>query len=71
MAAARLAVLLPGMFAATSSCRGCSPPAHKKALGEDHRWTKDSARVSAEALAALGRTDEAAKLSARFGIKTE
>jgi tetratricopeptide (TPR) repeat protein len=45
--------------------------AHKKALGEDHRWTKDSARVAADALDALGRADEAAELYARFSIKTD
>jgi tetratricopeptide (TPR) repeat protein len=45
--------------------------AHKKILGEDHPWTKDSARVTADALAVLGRADEAAELYARFGIKTE
>ena len=43
--------------------------AHKKALGEDHPWTKNSAGITADALAALGRADEAAALRARFGIK--
>ena len=45
--------------------------AHKKALGEDHRWTKDAARVTADALDALGRADEATALRARFSIKTD
>jgi hypothetical protein len=27
----------------------------KKTVGENHRWTKDSAGVAADALAALGR----------------
>ena len=44
--------------------------AHKKALGEDHGWTKDAARVTADANAALGRAEEAAALRARFSIKT-
>jgi hypothetical protein len=34
--------------------------AHEKVLGRNHTWTKDSARVTAEALAELGRADEAA-----------
>jgi hypothetical protein len=34
----------------------------------NHPWTKDSARVTAEALAALGRADEAAALRARYGL---
>ena len=29
--------------------------AHDKVLGRDHAWTKDSARVTADALDALGR----------------
>jgi hypothetical protein len=43
--------------------------AHEKTLGQDHPWTKDSASVSADALAALSRTDEAAALRARFGLE--
>jgi hypothetical protein len=42
--------------------------AHEKALGRDHKWTKDSARVTADALDALGRTNEAAALRERYGI---
>jgi hypothetical protein len=42
--------------------------AHESALGEDHAWTKDSARVTADALAALGRTDDATALRARLGL---
>jgi hypothetical protein len=31
-------------------------------------WTKDSACVTADALSALGRADEAATLRARYGL---
>ena len=33
--------------------------AHDKVLGRDHAWTKDSARITADALDALGRAEEA------------
>ena len=42
--------------------------AHESALGPDHAWTVDSARVTAEALDALGRTDEADALRARYKL---
>jgi tetratricopeptide (TPR) repeat protein len=38
---------------------------HEKALGAEHNWTKDSARTCADA---LGRTEEAAALRARYGL---
>jgi tetratricopeptide (TPR) repeat protein len=40
--------------------------AHESGLGPDHPWTKDSARVTAGALAMLGRIDEAAELRERL-----
>jgi hypothetical protein len=40
---------------------------HQTALGENHPWTKDSARVTADALEAVGRAEEAAALRARYG----
>jgi hypothetical protein len=43
--------------------------AHQKALGPSHDWTKDSARVMADALTALGRPDEAAALRERYGLR--
>jgi tetratricopeptide (TPR) repeat protein len=43
--------------------------AHEKMLGQDHPWTKDSASVTADALDALGRADEAAVLRARYGLE--
>jgi tetratricopeptide (TPR) repeat protein len=42
--------------------------AHDKALGPNHPWTKDSARVPADALDALGRTEEAKELRERYGV---
>jgi hypothetical protein len=45
--------------------------AHEATGGLDHPWTKDSARTTADALAALGRAEEAAALRARFGIETD
>jgi hypothetical protein len=45
--------------------------AHDKALGRDHAWTKDSARVTANALDALGRTEEAKALRERYGVMSD
>jgi tetratricopeptide (TPR) repeat protein len=42
--------------------------AHDKVLGRDHAWTQDSARVTAEALDALGRIEEAKALRKRYGV---
>jgi hypothetical protein len=44
---------------------------HEKVLGKNHRWTKDSARTTADALAALGRADEAAALRERYGLEPD
>ncbi|MGA2289113.1 FxSxx-COOH system tetratricopeptide repeat protein [Bradyrhizobium sp.] len=43
--------------------------AHEKALGVRHRFTRDSARIAADALAALGRAAEAAVLRGRYGMR--
>ena len=45
--------------------------AHACVLGADHAWTRDSARINADALAALGRNQEAAALRLRYGIENE
>jgi tetratricopeptide (TPR) repeat protein len=45
--------------------------AHQKALGPAHHFTKDSARVTADALAALDRATEATALRERFGFVAE
>jgi hypothetical protein len=44
---------------------------HDKALGPNDPWTKDSARVTAEALDALGRAEDAGALRAHYALKTE
>jgi Tetratricopeptide repeat len=41
---------------------------HDKVLGRDHTWTKDGARVTADALDALGRTEDAKTLRERYGL---
>ena len=41
---------------------------YEKVLGRDHAFTKDSARVTADALDALGRTEEAKALRERYGV---
>jgi Tetratricopeptide repeat len=41
---------------------------HQKALGPDRAWTKDSARITADALDALGRTEEPKVLRERYGV---
>jgi hypothetical protein len=43
-------------------------PTHSIAISCVHRWTKDSARVVADALDALGRVAEAAAIIARYGL---
>ena len=43
-------------------------PILEKALGSNHARTKATARLSAEVLAALGRSDDAAALRARYGL---
>jgi hypothetical protein len=45
--------------------------AHQKVLGATHTWTKDSVRVTADALIALNRGEEAAALRERFGLAIE
>ena len=42
---------------------------HEKILGRNHRWTKDSAEVTADVLTALGRADEALALRQRYGFE--
>jgi tetratricopeptide (TPR) repeat protein len=41
---------------------------HDATSGPNHPWTKSSARVTADALTALGRTEEAAALCERYGV---
>jgi hypothetical protein len=42
---------------------------HTASNGPNHPWTKDSATVTADALDAPGRADEAAVLRARHGLE--
>jgi class 3 adenylate cyclase/tetratricopeptide (TPR) repeat protein len=42
--------------------------AHEKILGKNYHWTRDSAGTAADALAALGRADEAAALRERYNL---
>jgi tetratricopeptide (TPR) repeat protein len=42
--------------------------AHDKVRGRDHSRTEDSARVTADALDALGRTEEAKEVRDRYGV---
>ena len=42
---------------------------HAATIGPHHSWTKDSARVTADALDALGRAEEAAVLREKYGIE--
>ena len=48
-----------------------APATHEAASGANHPWTKDSARVTADAPAALGRADEATALGARYGLSDD
>jgi tetratricopeptide (TPR) repeat protein len=42
---------------------------HEATSGPNHLWTKGSARITADALAALGRAEEAAALRERYGVE--
>lgn len=44
---------------------------HERINGPNHIWIKDSARVTADALDALGRGEEAKALRARYGIEAK
>jgi tetratricopeptide (TPR) repeat protein len=43
---------------------------HERVNGPNHSWTKDSARVAADAFDALGRGEEATTIRTRYGIET-
>jgi tetratricopeptide (TPR) repeat protein len=44
---------------------------HEKSFGKNHRWTRDSARTTADVLAALGRAEEAQVLRNSYGIELD
>jgi hypothetical protein len=52
-------------------CRapGRALAAHERANGPNHLWTKDSAGVTAAALAALGRAEEAQALRKKYSLE--
>jgi hypothetical protein len=64
-------LLADGNVAQAVTFSGAALAAHEKTFGKDHPWTKDSARVVADALDALSRADEAAALRARHCIEDE
>ena len=41
---------------------------HEAMFGQNHPWTKDSARVTADALEALGRAEDGKALRERYGL---
>jgi hypothetical protein len=45
-----------------------APADHPRVFGRRHSHTKNSARVTADALDALGRTEEAKALRERYGV---
>ena len=47
---------------------GTALAAHDKLLGRHHAWTKESARVTADALDALVRTEEAKALRELYSL---
>jgi hypothetical protein len=47
---------------------GTALAAHDKLLGRHHAWTKESARVTADALDALVRTEEAKAPRERYSL---
>ncbi len=58
-------LLAAGDPAAALAASEAALATHEKSLGPNHPWTADSARITADALAALGRTAEAEALRAR------
>ena len=61
-------LLLTGSPKEALALSGTALAARDKVLGRDHSWTKGSARVTADALDALGRTEEAKVLRERHGL---
>ena len=45
--------------------------AHERAYGPNHPWTKRSAGVTAAALAALGRAEEAKALRKKYSLEDQ
>ena len=64
-------ILASGTPVEALKCGNMALHAHEKLLGQDHPWTKATARVAADALAAIGRADEAVALRGRYGVEHE
>jgi tetratricopeptide (TPR) repeat protein len=67
---AHLLLSLGGAAAETLTFSETALAGHEKILGRNHQWTRDSAETAADALANLGRADEALALRERFGLIT-
>jgi hypothetical protein len=50
------------------ACSEAALAVHEKVLGENHSWTQESARITADALVALGRVEEAVALCKQYRI---
>jgi tetratricopeptide (TPR) repeat protein len=61
-------LLVSGDAAKALRCGETTLTVCEKSLGVNHPWTEDAARVTADALGALGRTEEAAALRTRYRI---
>jgi hypothetical protein len=59
---------MPGAQAEALALGEAALAVHDKAFGRNHAWTKDSARVTAAALDALGRTEEAKAVREQYGV---
>jgi hypothetical protein len=62
------ALLLSGRAAEALTVAQSTLATQEAAAGRNHRWTKLSALVTADALDALGRTEEAKELRERYGL---
>lgn len=62
-------MLIAGRVTEALRTAGAALEVHERINGLNHNWTKDSARITADALSASGRTQEAAVLRARYKIE--
>jgi hypothetical protein len=61
-------LLLSGSLTEALTLGKTALAAHDKVMGQHHPLTKDSARITADALDALGRTEEAKALREQYGL---
>jgi tetratricopeptide (TPR) repeat protein len=64
-------LLMTGRAADAHRVADAALAVHARINGPGHTWTKGSARVTADALDAIGRADEATAMRARYGIETK